>query len=89
VGLKAQRSAPTGAHVPLTLALNTVGAISHRQRRTALDRGFTMMRDVAGADHGATAAQAEGTNSRAAGVFDLRALSQTSSTGIRGPAADR
>jgi imidazolonepropionase-like amidohydrolase len=66
-----------------------IGAHAARIMSGMLDRGFTTVRDVAGADYGIAAAQAEGVIRGPRVFFGGRALSQTGGHGDdRGPGAD-
>jgi imidazolonepropionase-like amidohydrolase len=66
-----------------------IGAHAARIMGGMLDRGFTTVRDVAGADYGIAAAQAEGVVRGPRVFFGGRALSQTGGHGDdRGPGAD-
>ena len=66
-----------------------VGAHTARIMGEMLDRGFTTVRDVAGADFGIAAAQAEGVIRGPRVFFGGRALSQTGGHGDdRGPGTD-
>lgn len=65
-----------------------IGAHTARIMGGMLDRGFTTVRDVAGADYGIAAAQAEGTIRGPRVFFGGQALSQTGGHGDpRGPGA--
>jgi imidazolonepropionase-like amidohydrolase len=65
-----------------------VGAYAAKIMSGMLDRGFTTVRDMAGADHGIAAAQAEGAIRGPRLAFGGRALSQTGGHGDhRGPGA--
>ena len=66
-----------------------IGAHAARIMSGMLDRGFTTVRDVAGADYGIAAAQAEGAIRGPRVFYGGRALSQTGGHGDdRGPGAD-
>src|SRR5580700_3335087 len=66
-----------------------LGAHAARIMGGMLDRGFTAVRDVAGADYGIAAAQADGAIRGPRVFFGGRALSQTGGHGDdRGPGAD-
>ena len=66
-----------------------IGAHAARIMSGMLDRGFTTVRDVAGADYGIAAAQADGAIRGPRMYFGGRALSQTGGHGDdRGPGAD-
>ena len=66
-----------------------IGAHAARIMGGMLDRGFTTVRDVAGADYGIAAAQADGAIRGPRVYFGGRALSQTGGHGDdRGPGAD-
>jgi imidazolonepropionase-like amidohydrolase len=66
-----------------------IGAHAARIMGGMLDRGFTSVRDVAGADYGIAAAQAEGVLRGPRVFFGGRGLSQTGGHGDdRGPGAD-
>ena len=66
-----------------------IGAHAARIMGGMLDRGFTAVRDVAGADYGIAAAQADGAIRGPRVFFGGRALSQTGGHGDdRGPGAD-
>ena len=87
----------TDAHVHVTAATADLGALeewppSYVTARAAgilrgmLDRGFTTVRDVAGADFGIAAAVAEGLLAGPRVLFGGKALSQTGGHGdLRGP----
>ncbi|HKQ03013.1 MAG TPA: amidohydrolase family protein [Actinomycetes bacterium] len=88
------------AHVHVYAATADLGALeewtpSYLTARAAgilrgmLDRGFTTVRDVAGADHGIAAAVSEGLFAGPRVIFGGRALSQTGGHGdSRGPGRD-
>ncbi|GCD93057.1 metal-dependent hydrolase family protein [Embleya hyalina] len=68
---------------PMYVAAHTIAIMGGM-----LDRGFTTVRDMGGADHGIAAAQAEGTVRGPRLAFGGRALSQTGGHGdYRGPGA--
>jgi imidazolonepropionase-like amidohydrolase len=69
-------------HVPLTL----LTARSADLMKGMLDRGFTTVRDVAGADHGLAAAVEEGLLTGPRLIFGGKALSQTGGHGDPRPA---
>lgn len=71
-----------------TMSPSYVAAHAARIMGGMLDRGFTTVRDVAGADHGLAAAQAEGLIRGPRLIFGGKALSQTGGHGDgRGPGA--